>query len=322
MTRDDVNPSDYPAGTVIHNHPDWKYHAAPGLSSSALKTFVKQSPRHYQWRYVLQQLDRKETDAMLLGTLVHCLVLEGPEFERRYEQELSIEDYPDAMRTVPELKKYCEQHKLATTGIKQEIVQRILEQDPNAPVWDVLLSRQRQSRKRIVKPELWDRARRMRDGVMDNEDAVYLLKVGEPELSVWGSHEPTGQLIKCRADWFRPDGICADLKTCACSSPEQFARDCAKFGYDLQEVHYTTTLNSAGQFCNLFAFIAVESEPPYLCQVYQLKNRSCLAAQQCYEKAMKDLEECKTFDRWPGYAEPVSSIELPGYYLKQLEAVA
>ena len=48
MTRDDVNPSDYPAGTVIHNHPDWKYHAAPGLSSSALKTFVKQSPRHYQ----------------------------------------------------------------------------------------------------------------------------------------------------------------------------------------------------------------------------------------------------------------------------------
>ena len=90
----------------------------------------------------------------------------------------------------------------------------------------------------------------MRDGVMDNEDAAYLLKVGEPELSAWGTHEPTGQLIKCRADWFRPDGICADLKTCACSSPEQFARDCAKFGYDLQEVHYTTTLNSAGQLCN------------------------------------------------------------------------
>ena len=221
------NPSDYPSGTIIHHHPDWKYHAAPGVSSSAIKTFVNQSPRHYQQRYVLQQADRKETDAMLLGTLVHCLVLEGDQFESRYEQELNADDVPDAMRTVPELKKYLEQNNLPTTGVKQELIQRIIGHNPAAQIWDTLVNRQRQSRKRIIKTEIWDRARRMRDGVMDNGGAADLLKVGEPELSVWGTHEPTGQLIKCRADWYRPDGICADLKTCACSSPEQFARDCA-----------------------------------------------------------------------------------------------
>lgn len=323
MNHSSINPSDYPPGTIIRNHPDWKYHAAPGLSSSAVKTFVKQSPRHYYLRYVLQEAERKESDAMLLGTLVHCLVLEGEQFESRYEQELSAGEYPDAMKTVPDLKKYCEQHQLATTGVKQELVQRILDYDTEAPVWDVMLNRQRQSKKRIVKAELWDKARRMRDGVLDNEDAVELLRQGEPELSVWGEHEATGQLLKCRADWFRTDGICADLKTCACSSPEQFAKDCAKFGYDLQQVHYTTTLNSTETcHCNLFAFIAVESEPPYLCQVYELDSRSIELATLRYEKALKDLEACKTFDEWPGYAETVSTLSLPVWHLKQMERAA
>ena len=316
------NPSDYQSGTIIHHHPDWKYHAAPGVSSSAIKTFVNQSPRHYHQRYVLQQTDRKETDAMLLGTLVHCLVLEGDQFESRYEQGLNADDFPDAMRTVPELKKYLEQNNLPTTGVKQELIQRIIEHNPAAQIWDTLVNRQRKSKKRIVKAELWDRARRMRDGVLDNGDAADLLKVGEPELSVWGTHEPTGQLIKCRADWYRPDGICADLKTCACSSPEQFAKDCARFGYDLQEAHYTTTINSAGKPCSLFAFIAVESEAPYLCQVYELDSRSRDLAKRRYGKAMKDLEECKTFDHWPGYAENISTLSLPGWYLKQMECVA
>ncbi len=317
-----LNPDDYQPGTLIHNHPDGKYHAAPGLSSSAVKTFVKQSPRHYQWRYGLEQAERRETDAMLLGTLVHCLVLEGDRFDSRYEPELNPEAYPDALKTVPALKRYCEQNELATTGIKQELIQRIIAHDPDAPVWEHLLSRQRNSKKRIIKTALRDKALRMRDGVLANDDAAELLKAGEPELSVWGTHEATGQRIKCRADWFRPDGICADLKTCGCSSPEAFAKDCAKFGYDLQAVHYTTTLNSAGLLCNLFAFIAVESEPPYLCQVYELDNRSIQLATRRYEKAMKDLEECKTFDQWPGYAEPVSTLSLPAWHLRQLEAVA
>lgn len=313
-----INPSDYVPNTVIHHHPDWKYHAAPGLSSSAVKCFVNQSPQHYYQRYVIQKFHRKETDAMLLGTLVHCLVLEGGQFESRYEQELNLEDHPDALRTVHDLKRYCEQHGLATGGVKQELVQRILEHDRNAPVWDVFLNRQRERRKRIVKAAMWDKARYMRDGVLSNGDAAEILRVGEPELSAWGEHEATGQLIKCRADWFRPDGICADLKTCPCSSPHEFARDCAKFGYGLQEVHYTTTLNSAGQNCNLFAFIVVESEPPFLCQVYQLDKRSREYYQRRYDTALNDIEECNFSGNWPGYAKPISTLSIPGWHLKQM----
>ncbi len=318
----ETNPSDYQPGTLIHNHPDWKYHAAPGLSSTQVKCFVNQSPRHYQWRYILNMTEHKESDAMLLGTLTHCLVLEPNEFERRFEQELQLEDYQDVLRTVPELKAYCDKNNLQTTGVKQELIKRVMDHDNKAPVWDVMLSRQKESKKRIVSSGLWDKARMMRDGVFSNPDATVLFSQGDGEVSAWGTHEATGQLIKCRSDWLRADGVCTDLKTCGCASPDSFARDCARYGYALQEAHYTQTLNSAGIDCNLFIFVAVESEAPYLCQVYTLDDRSRSVAETRYEKAMMQLAQCQQSDKWPGYAEPISELSLPGWHLKQLENVA
>ena len=258
---------------------------------------------------------------MLLGTLVHCLVLEKDAFESRFEQELKPDDYPDVIRTVPELKRYCEKHKLATTGVKQELVHRVLEHNPDAPVWDHLLARQRDSKKRIIKTELWDRARRVRDGVFQNDDAALILGYGQAELSCWAEHEPTGQLLKCRADWYR-DGVCFDLKTCACSSPSAFAKDCARFGYGLQAAHYYTTLNGTRLDCDLFVFIAVETEPPYLCQVYEVDDTLMELACRRHEQALSDLKTCVDTDTWPGYAESVSTLSLPAWHLKQLENAA
>lgn len=318
----ETNPSDYQSKMVIHNHPDWKYHSAPGLSSTQVKCFVNQSPRHYQWRYLQNRTDHKESDAMLLGTLTHCLVLEPNEFERRYEQELNPEDHANILRTVPELKAYCEKNHLQTTGIKQELIRRVMDHDDNAPVWEVMLSRQKENKKRIITSGLWDKARTIRDGVFDNPDAASLFSQGESEVSVWGTHKETDQLIKCRPDWLRADGVCTDLKTCGCASPDSFARDCARYGYALQETHYTNTLNSAGIDCNLFVFVAVESEPPYLCQVYSLDDRSRSLASRRYETAMTRLTECQQSNLWPGYAEPISELSLPGWHLKQLESVA
>ncbi len=319
----DINPSDYPPGTLIHHHPDHKYHQAPGISSSQVKTFALKSPAHYQYHYLQEHERRKETDALFLGTAVHCAVLEPDRFERDYQQELDPESIPGLMKTVPSLKQYCEKHQLDKGGIKQELIDRILKHNPEAPILDVLLERQRQKKSvRIIKRDTLDKVRRMRDSVHANPEGHILFSHGDAEVSVWGQHEATGQLIKCRADWLRADGICSDLKTCACASPMQFSKDMANYGYDLQQVHYTTTLTSAGQHCSAFCFIAVESEPPYLCQVYELDRRSIQLATLRYEKAMKDLEGCRTFDQWPGYTDTLSILSLPTWHLKQLEKLA
>lgn len=316
----EINPSDYQPGTIIYHHPDYQYHQAPGLSSSAVKCFVNQSPRHYQYYYLQQMQERKETDAMLLGTLVHCLVLEPDTFETRYQQELNPDSIPNLMTKVPELKKYCEQHQLPTTGVKHELIQRIIGHDPQAPIWDVLVSRQKQGKRRVINTGLWDKARLMRDGVFDNPDAYHLFSRGDAEVSIWAEHQTT--LVKCRCDWLRQDGICADLKTCTCASPDAFGKDCARLGYHLQEVHYTTVLNKTGIDCDYFAFVAIESEPPYLCQIYHLDDKSRRLASQRYEQALAQLIQCQASNEWPGYAPSVSSLSLPGWQLKQLEAVA
>ncbi len=231
------------------------------------------------------------------------------------------------MRTVPQLKKYCQANDLLANGQKQELIDRVLQHNPDAPVWDVMVARQKQGKRQVIDSGLWDRARWMRDGVFDNPDASGLFSQGEAEVSVWAEYpvpEPDEvcTLTKCRADWLRADGICVDLKTCACASPDAFAKDCAKFGYDLQDIHYSNTLNSANQACSLFAFVAIESEAPYLCQVYSLNTRSRLCAQQRYDQALVQLADCQQRDVWPGYTDSVSTLALPGWHLKQREAVA
>ena len=53
---------------------------AKSLSYSSLKNFAESPEMFIQ--YCLQE--RKQTDAMLFGTIVHCLVLEPMEFDKRY----------------------------------------------------------------------------------------------------------------------------------------------------------------------------------------------------------------------------------------------
>ncbi|WP_252180194.1 PD-(D/E)XK nuclease-like domain-containing protein [Endozoicomonas sp. 4G] len=325
MTHSEINPDDYKPGTLIHNHPEHKYRLAPGLSSTEVKTFHKQSPKHYELKYVTRQLETPKSDSMLLGTLVHCLVLEPHEFARRYEQELDPEDYPDALITVEDLKRYCKENSLKVTGLKGELSKRVKEHNPKAQIWDDLMKAQRTSKKTIVSKILWEKAQAMVEGVGSNPDAVNLLSEGKSEVSVWGvvsirinnEEERDTVLIKCRPDWLRP-GICIDLKTCACSSPDYFAKDVAKLGYDIQQVHYMETLKSAGIDCDDFLFIAVESEPPHLTQVYMIPDSDIKIARERYFEILYRMEECRFSNHWPGYADPVSYLKLPKWHLNQM----
>lgn len=332
MPASDLNPADYAPGTLIHNHPDWKYHAAPGLSSTAVKTFILKSPLHYYQTHVTHQIERDQSDAMLLGELTHCMVLEPDSVKGRFERELSLEDYPDALVKVDDMKKYLKQHSLSTSGVKSELIKRIQEHDPDVCIWDQRLYRQKQGKKKVISASLWEKACGMTAGVIGNPAALRLLSEGSPEVSVWARHcmnqeDDEGKgctletLIKCRCDWLN-EYACVDLKTCSCSSPDAFAKDCAKFGYALQAVHYLETLNSAGIDCPMFLFIAVESEPPYLAQVYELDGRSLDKARERYYKALEQLAYCQEINQWPGYTNCFSTLSLPVWHLKQLEVAA
>ena len=306
MPEPSVNLPDYPSGTVIHNHPEWKYRAAPGLSSTALKCFANQSPRHYQYHFLGDPQPRTPSDAMVLGSLVHCMVLEPDKVKDRY-----LHDSEGMMRTLDDFKQYCREQGLAVTGKRDELMQRVLEHDPQAPVFDVICQN---THKTLVKQSIWEAAERMCDSVRHCRDAQLLLSHGDAEVSVWREDEDTGLLCKCRADLLRNDRIVVDLKTAACASPAGFARAIAQHGYDLQDQHYCNVLDT-----DLMLFIVVESEPPYLCQVYELDDYSRSVTYRRYRHCLDQMAECIENKAWPGYSDMAETLSLPGWYLKQYQ---
>lgn len=65
---------------IVKDLPFEEYLAAPGISASGLRAMSK-SPLHYQHAI---NGERKETDAMRLGTATHCAVLEPGRFDSRF----------------------------------------------------------------------------------------------------------------------------------------------------------------------------------------------------------------------------------------------
>ena len=310
--------ADYEIGTLIHNHPEHLYRKAPGKSASQVKVFANRSPAHYHYQFHGEPVIRSESEAMLLGSMVHCLVLEPQHFKHRYQPQPQPEDHH--LVTVPHLKQWLKDHHLNQAGQKSELIERILQHDPQAPVWLVLEEQRKQSRCKTVRPELIRQAQAMADCVLNHPQAGQLFSQGDAEVSVWGQHEDTGLLLKCRPDWLR-EGVCVDLKTCSCASPHKFSQDFVRLGYDLQQAHYLNTLNSAGIPVEVFAFIAVESEPPYLTQVYMLDSEDAGTAVQRWHQVMCELYECQQLNRWPGYTDEVE-LTLPGWYANQYGALA
>lgn len=74
------------------------YFQIQALSNSALSTF-SYDPSYYHKVYITKEIqDKKESAALTLGSLVHCLILENDKFDERYViSKLKPEDKPSGM---------------------------------------------------------------------------------------------------------------------------------------------------------------------------------------------------------------------------------
>ena len=74
------------------------YFQIPAISNSSLSTF-NYDPSYYHKVYVTREIkDKKESDALIFGSLVHCLILEPQEVQNRYIiSTLRPEEIPTGM---------------------------------------------------------------------------------------------------------------------------------------------------------------------------------------------------------------------------------
>jgi len=241
---------------------------------------MAKSPAHY---LAALTTPRKETPAMRLGTLFHGLVLEP--------ERVKIAVAPTCDKRTKDGKATWERFCLENQGA--EIV--------TAEEGEMLLG--------------------MVTSVRAHPAASALLAgPGIAEGSAWWMDEQSGELCRCRPDFYREDlGIIVDLKSTEDASPEVFAKSIAKYGYHRQNAMYVDGVEAAtGQLVKGFVFVVTEKSAPNCTAVYQLDMQGEEAGRIQYRALLKALADCKCSGKWPAYSDRIETISLPAYAAKEI----
>jgi hypothetical protein len=240
------------------------------------------SPRHY-----INNLStpRADTDALLLGRLTHCAVLE-----------------PDRLATAyvvsPRFNKTMKNENAILKGYDggREAAERFEEENAD---------------REIVTLEMMSQARAMRNAVLSDPVASPYVLSGLAEQRIEWVDAETG--IECcgRVDYLNA-GL-TDLKTTrAIVSCE---RDSARFGYHSEVAWYSDGLRAAGHLVvRPPALVFVESVPPYDVLVLTFDEDDLAVGRRVYRAALARLAECRSTGKWPGIGGGVSRrIQLPAW---------
>jgi hypothetical protein len=272
------------------------YHSIDAVSQSRLKLLAK-SPAHLRW-----ELDHPTppTDAMKRGTLVHTAVLEPEAFYRCY---CTVPDSLAEGITTADGKPA--KSPKATTEYKQRLADFA----------------RANSGKEFVDAEDWDMAVAVGETLRLHRDAgVFISEAADTELTGLWRDEETGLLCKMRVDADCPDlDTIFDIKTTTDASRAAFERTIFNFRYYWQAAMYLEGMAALGKPRSTYAIIAVETEPPYGCMVYNLKSSVIDLARKEIRPLMRLYKACQQQNVWPSYPAGVQDIEIPAWAINQIE---
>jgi exodeoxyribonuclease VIII len=270
--------------------PNHEYHGGLGTSKSGLD-ILHRSPMHFAFRASAAN-DNAPTAAQSLGSAFHASVLEPDLFAEMYVVA------PQCDRRTKEGKALWEEFQASNVG------------------------------KEHLTADAMIQIHGMRDALLAHPAAAKLLSApGKAERSYYWIDEETGELLRCRPDFDRDDGIIVDLKSTHDASPEEFARSIGNWRYHVQHPFYMDGRDEAIRQAGLdlpkskaFVFIAVEKTPPYAVGVYMLDAAGVEAGRMEYRADLRMLAECRRTNVWRGYGDNIQSISLPAWRLLRASA--
>lgn len=244
----------------------------------------------------------------------------------RFWEALTPEGQTDTVReglatcTGKALKEYIEemnkhrQGMLSVSGTIPMLAQRLRDAGMPITLWSDIKAEwlRNNGHRNVLDAEEWDQLMRMRDAVMHHPAASKILGLrGKSEQSVYWIDPVTGELCRCRPDWWAIEaGIILDVKTTEDASPDGFRRSIEKYGYDVQDSFYTDGILAAtGKPLKAFMFLAVEKDACVIdgiakgVEVYQLTTASRDLARAIYRKDLATYAECKRTGYWPSYSD-------------------
>lgn len=230
------------------------------LSYSSISAF-KESPKDF---IDYKTGERKETDAMIYGSMVHCLVLEPDDFENRYHP---LDD-----------SSIC----LEIGGAKPRATNKYKE-------W-LTAQKKLAGDKSIVSPDDYRHARIIAANVRFNRASRKVLDMAEEKEKPIEWDFKNFQ-FKGYIDGYGKRAI-FDLKTCPDASPSKFHRDIISNGYYLQAAMYRMGMQTS----NPYFIIAVDKNGGI--SVHQLDDDLIEYGLIEYTKLCDRFNECILSDSW------------------------
>lgn len=179
-----------------------------------------------------------------------------------------------------------------------------------------------QAGKHILDAETLTLCENAAQGLLRKPHIAELLASGRSQVPAFSPFS-YGGTVQCKAliDWI-PNGFncLCDLKTTRSARKEDFSKDIAEYGYDVQAAFYLDVYKAAtgDDARTMFAFIVVENTPPHEAAVYVLDPEDVGRGRAKYINWLARYMDCLEKDHWPGYQqnEP-ETITLPKWARKE-----
>lgn len=243
------------------------YHADKSfVSSSGLKHLIK-SPKHFKKLY-LEAESKPDTNAMRFGRIVHLALLEPNKFKEKVK---AVPDFGD-LRLVINREKKKEWLAQLPQGVE------------------------------FVSINEYEDLLQIIDSVLENKDALELIKDGIFECSGFFRDPETGLACKIRPDIMRHNlEILPDVKTSAFPDKEAFSREIWKYRYDISMAYYRLGIECiTGIRPKVVRFIVVEKEPPFEVLIFEMDIGMVNRAETELRVLLNMLAKCIEKNHFPG----------------------
>ena len=261
---------------VVHDLSAAEYHASPALGSSTVRVLLSTTPAH-----ALHKLQNaKQSEAMALGTAVHCSVL-TPQL---YSAEIAI---------APECDRRTKDGKDTYAKFLDSVGSRT-----------VITLKQQQTVDKV-----WGAINACRTA------KALLERCRQRELSLFHLDNCA---TKARLDAYGR-GIVLDIKTTQDASRVGFERSISQYGYGIQAAHYLRVIEGVGLPFTDFIFIVVETEPPYGVAVYAMEEEVIALYEPQVERAISDWTVCQETQSFRAYPDEIQKVGVPRWLRRQLE---
>jgi len=269
-----------------------EYHADTSRISNSGLAVVGRSPAHYFAKYLApDRQPTKETPALIMGSAVHCAILEPDQFNARYCGAFQGE-------------RRTNEGKAAYAKFREDNSGRIeLDQDQ----FDTITGITKAVRGHAVANRLLDLAAGQVEGVLHFDKVAHL------------EQGPVAVACKIRMDYLRNSNeFIADIKTTEDASPSEFARSVVKYGYHRQAAFYLDAFAYLGiEPPKRFVFVAVEKSPPYALAVYYLPTEAIEIGRGIYEENLAAYAKAVVTGVWEGYPQKPQALTLPAWALNK-----